>query len=103
MNNIITGLEKFALPILGSLIGSTLRISQKRKKVKEKIKGYELVYELSMSAALAFLTITLCDYLGYDSRVSGGIGLISAYAGIAIIDAVKDAFLDKIKNQINNK
>ncbi len=88
--------EESLLAIFGSFIGSMLRIMQKAKALGRKMKSLEKWYEFFVSLGLMFLTMLTCDYLHLDSRLSAGIGFISCYAGVALLDVIKSAFLSRI-------
>ena len=91
------------LAVFGSFIGSALRIMQKAKALGKKMSRADMWYEFIVSLALMFLTMLLCDYFRLDSRLSAGIGFISCYAGVALLDVLKNALLNRVKNEIEKE
>ncbi len=91
------------LAIFGAFIGSMLRIMQKTKALGRRMKTPERWYEFFVSLGLMFITMLACDYFHLDSRLSAGIGFISCYAGVALLDVLKNALLNRVKNEIEKQ
>jgi hypothetical protein len=99
MKVMLSEVKEYVLPIFGAIIGSALRITQRLKSDGAPLSKLDWVYELVLSASIAFIAILACDYYQLDSKLSAGIGFVSSYAGIAVVDALKSAFLGKIKGK----
>jgi hypothetical protein len=92
--------KDFAFIMLAILIGSALRIIEDIKNNKLAHRLSDWLYEIILTISLMFITILIIGYIGIeDQRLSGGIGFVAGYAGIAIVNITKEILIKLIKNK----
>lgn len=100
MERLFEILQEYVLLLIGMVIGSMLRIMQYIKSTGKGLSRFDRWYQFIVSLGLMFVSVLTCDYLELDARLSAGIGFISCYAGVALLDVIKNALLNRIKNEI---
>jgi len=103
MSIVLYEVKEYGLPLFGAIIGSALRITQRMKKDNAKFSQLDWFYEVVLSVSIMFVVGLFCEYYHMDSRLSAGVGFVSSYAGIAVIDALKSAFIGKINAKVEKE